>query len=99
MTAFSVESDGIWLEIPDARGEVIFYRVEPCEPGLDDWAVILERQEEPCSRYRVGVDGRGLWRCTCDDWKFRHTPTSAGGCKHIEHVRAIYLLMETLRAS
>lgn len=99
MTAFSLEQDGVWLEIPDARGEVVFYRLELCDPGLDDWAVAVERQDEPVSRYRVGVDGRGAWRCTCGDFRFRHAPSLAGGCKHVEHVRSIYTLMETLRAT
>lgn len=89
-TVLRIEPAGLIVEIADTTGEVTDYRLLPVRPGLDAWAVWLERSGgNETRRYRVGVGPDGLWRCTCPDWQYRHHPSVDGGCKHVEAARDI----------
>lgn len=61
-------------------GTLRSYRFTPCDPGGDAWAAWCDGGE---GRYRVSECRAGLWRCSCPDFRFRHAPAAAGGCKHV----------------
>jgi hypothetical protein len=72
------------LQIPDAEGRVLDYRVEFVAPGLDDFAVKLHGGGGP---YRVARGPRGRWSCQCPAFRYRF------GCKHALGVRNLYLAL------
>lgn len=89
-TVLHLDRTGATVEIIAADGEIHHCRLTPARPGLDAWAVWLERSGgDETRRYRVGVGPDGLWRCTCPDWRYRHHPSVDGGCKHVEAARDI----------
>lgn len=72
------------------------YALERVPPGLDAWAV----EARNCAtgrRYRVAVDARGVWRCSCPAFRFdRPGFAVAKSCKHTREVARVKALAEEL---
>ncbi len=99
MSAVLVLADGpVMIEIPDAKGQVHEYRVEPCRPGLDHWAVLVRHVgDDGTPAYRVAVDRRGQWACGCKDWRYRHSRQPEDeGCKHTSALKWLYGVIQQL---
>ena len=88
MVALLIGESESLIEIASADSEIVRYTISRCPPGLDDWAVWLQRQDDE-RRYRVAVDRDGFWRCSCKDWRYRHRPSKTAGCKHVEAIRLV----------
>jgi hypothetical protein len=87
MTSLDIDHRGCFtLAIEAADGEVHPYRLARVLPGLDEWAMEVTGGQEGHT-YRVGMDRRGIWRCSCPDYKYRGRQKL--GCKHSEAVKAL----------
>lgn len=72
------------------------YALARIPPGLDEWAV----EARNCAtgrRYRVAVDAKGVWRCSCPAYRFdRPGPGAPKSCKHTREVARVKALAEEL---
>lgn len=86
---------GAVLQLTGADGEVRDYAVEPCPPGLDDWAVVLRRLDGQAGPYRVALSPAGAWRCSCADSIYR-SRKERRPCKHAAAASAVRTLTRSL---
>ena len=83
------------LEIPDAKCECHDYLISRADlPRRVVWSVWLTRIDgEGKSPYRVSLNDRGGWHCTCDDFRYRGHKRP---CKHLNNTRPVYTLLRRL---
>lgn len=89
----------VTLDIEAADGEVLSYLARHAPAGLDEWAVALERVDGEAT-YRVAVDRRNRWRCSCPAWRYRRGKDAPrSGCKHTEAVEGLRRVQELSRGT
>jgi hypothetical protein len=65
-------------------------------PGLDRWAAVV-RKKASGAEYRVALDWRGRWRCSCPAWKYFRSPDGRRRepderCKHASEIKRLHSL-------
>lgn len=83
------------LEIEDAQGEVVSYKVALAPRGLSRWAVILENLTNGES-YRISLEYAGWFRCSCPAFFYRKSAQHPRGCKHASAVKHLHALIVAL---
>ncbi len=94
--ALVLHDNGTWsAEVPDHHGEVVAYGIRRLRPGLDVFAVQMERLDSQES-YRVSLNRLGTWRCLCPDFTHRRKDGVKVLCKHARAARALWRLLTDL---
>ena len=74
------------LSIPDAKGELVAYRLTPVPADYSQWVVRLERADGKGDSYMVAMGRDGHMACSCKDFTYRGRQRV---CKHCVFAKAL----------